>query len=51
MMYTIERAWGMNSKGMDVKIGFDIFCNGNWCNRFRTRRECIEALALDGITL
>lgn len=46
---TIERAYGMDKNGIDRPIGFDIFVNGNWANRFRTLRECREALAIDGI--
>lgn len=48
-LITIERAYGMNRNGMDVPIGFDIFVDGCWGNRYRTKRECIAALALDGI--
>ena len=49
MMITIERAYGEDKNGMDVPVGFDIFVDGAWGNRFRTLRECKEALALDGI--
>jgi hypothetical protein len=47
---TIERAWGMDKHGNDVPVGFDIFVNGQWGNRFRTKRECMVALAQNGIT-
>lgn len=46
---TIERAWGVNKAGFDVPVGFDIFVDGVWGNRYRTLRQCKEALALDGI--
>ena len=49
--YTIEKAYRMNSKGMDVFDGWDIFCNGNWCNRFWTKRDAKAALAAEGIFL
>jgi hypothetical protein len=47
---TIERAYGMDKNGHDIVVGFDIFVDGQWGNRFRTLRECREALALDGIS-
>jgi hypothetical protein len=46
---TIERAYGMDKRGNDILVGFDIMVNGEWGNRFRTLRECREALLLDGI--
>jgi hypothetical protein len=49
MVVTIERAYGMDKRGNDVPVGFDIFVDGQWGNRFRTKRECIAALAKDGI--
>jgi hypothetical protein len=49
MKITIERAYGMDKMGFDVPVGFDIFVDGEWGNRYRTLRECKEALALDGI--
>lgn len=49
MKITIERAYGMNKVGADVPVGFDIFVDGNWGNRFRTLREVKEALAKEGI--
>lgn len=49
MKITIERAFGMNKVGADVPVGFDIFVNGQWGNRFRTLREVKAALLLDGI--
>lgn len=49
MMITIERAFGMDKNGNDVPVGFDIFVDGEWGNRFRTLRECKEALASEGI--
>lgn len=45
----IERAYGMDKNGMDVPVGFDIYIDGVWGNRFRTLRQCKSALALDGI--
>ena len=49
MKITIERAYGMDKAGNDIPVGFDIFVDGEWGNRFRTLRACKEALALDGI--
>lgn len=46
---TIERAYGMDKMGNDVPVGYDIYVDGVWGNRFRTLRQCKEALALDGI--
>ena len=43
--YTIERAWKMNKKGMDVQDGWDLFCNANWCQRFYTLRDAKAAMA------
>lgn len=50
MKITIVRAYGMDRRGNDVEVGFDILVDGNWGSRFRTLRECKDALALDGIT-
>lgn len=49
MKITIRRAYGMDKAGNDIPVGFDIFVDGEWGNRFRTLRECKAALALDGI--
>ena len=46
---TIQRAFGMDKLGRDVPVGFDIYVDGNWGNRFRTLREVKVALAADGI--
>jgi hypothetical protein len=46
---TIERAYGEDKHYRIVPVGFDIFVGGEWGNRFRTLRECKDALALDGI--
>lgn len=42
--YTIEKAWKMNTKGFDVQDGWDLFCNGNWCQRFYRKRDAKEAM-------
>ncbi len=53
--YTIERAYGMDSKGFDKQIGWDIFAHTegystpNWCNRFSLLRDAKAALAAEGI--
>jgi hypothetical protein len=44
MRYTIERAWGMTKDGRDKQVGWDIFCNGNWGNRYRYLRDAKAAL-------
>ena len=49
--YTLRKAYRMNRNGMDVFDGWDIYCGDNWCQRYWTRRDCINALALEGITL
>lgn len=51
--YTIEKAWKMNKNGMDVQDGWDLFCNGNWCQRFYLLRDAkaamVEAIAEDSL--
>ena len=42
--YTIEKAWKMNTKGFDVQDGWDLLCNGNWCQRFYRKRDAKEAM-------
>ena len=37
--YTFERAYGMTKRGLDRQIGWDIFCDGNWCSRWSTLRD------------
>ncbi len=42
--YTIEKAWKMNKNGMDVQDGWDLFCNGNWCQRFYRKGDAKAAM-------
>ena len=44
MKYTIERAWGMDKNGNDKQVGWDIFCNGHWGNRYHYLRDAKAAL-------
>ena len=50
-VYTISQAYSMNSKGNDYKDGWDLFCNDNWCQRFRYKTDAkaamLEAIAED----
>ena len=48
--YTFERAYGMTKRGLDRQIGWDIFCDGNWCSRWSTLRDAKAALAAEGLT-
>ena len=43
---TIERAWGMDKHGMDKQVGWDIFQDGNWGNRYALLRDAKAALAV-----
>lgn len=44
---TIEKAYKMNSRGMDVQDGWDVMIDGNWGNRYCTKRDAIAAVIED----
>lgn len=48
--YTFVRAYTMTKNGLDRQCGWDIMCNGNWCNRYLTLRDAKAALAAEGLT-
>ena len=51
-MYTIVKAYKMSNKtGLDVFDGWDIYCDGNWCQRYWTKRDAVDALKKEGISL
>jgi len=41
--YTITKAWTMDDNGMDKQAGWDLFCNGEWCQRFWLKRDAVTA--------
>jgi hypothetical protein len=42
--YTIEQAWKETSTGHIVKGGWDLMCDGNWCQRFWYKRDAKAAM-------
>jgi len=56
IMYTLRKAYRVNRNGLDVHYAWDIFYTDEhgrdwWCNRYKTKKECIEALAKESIFL
>lgn len=55
MKYIVVKAYKQGRRGNDVFGGWDVYygdvSDGNWCNRFWTRRAAVAALKLEGITL
>jgi hypothetical protein len=41
---TIEPAYGVNKKGNEVRDGFDVFINGEWGNRYPTKKAAQAAV-------
>lgn len=44
VMYTVEKAYTVNSRGNIVRDGWDVFVNGEWGNRYPTRKEALRLI-------
>lgn len=41
--YEVVKAWGMDSRGGDIQVGWDLLCNGEWGQRYRYKATAMES--------
>jgi len=41
--YAVVRAWTLGAGFEEKPDGWDLLCGAEWCQRFRTKREALEA--------